>query len=53
MSCDIQDFVGGLNVAKVPLSGDGLWQTCICINAQTTQFYTEKGCTYIVIHVPK
>ena len=50
---DIQGFVGGLNIERVPLSGYGLWQTSISINAQTTQFHTEKDCTYTVIHVPK
>ena len=49
---DIQSFVVGLNIAKVPLSHYGLWQTYISINEQTTSFHTENYCTYIVIHIP-
>ena len=29
----IQDYVGGLNMANVPLSEYGLWKSSICINA--------------------
>ena len=30
-----------------------LWQTSICVNAQTGEFHNENDCTYTIITTPK
>ena len=49
----IQNVIGNYNMNKVSISECGLWQSSICINAETTQLHTENDCTYTVITVPK
>ena len=49
----IQQVIGDINMNKVNISDCGMWQSSICINAQTTQLHTENDCTYTVITVPK
>ena len=34
-------------------SENGIWQSCICVNAETEVFHTEQDCTYTVIWIPK
>ena len=48
----IQSTVGSINLKQTSASEEGIWQTCMCVNAQTTEFHTEMDCTYTLIHVP-
>ena len=50
---EIQNVLGPLNMKPVQVSEHGMWQTCICENAETTQLHTENDCTYTVISVPE
>ena len=38
---------------EISISECGMWQSSVCINAQTTQLLIENDCTYTVITVPK
>ena len=49
----IQKEIGDFNMNKVSISECGMWQSCICVNAQTTHIHTENDCTHTVITVPK
>ena len=49
----LQKVIGNINMNQVSISECGMWQSSICINAQTTQLHTENDCTYTVITVPK
>ena len=33
-------------------SNQGMWQSSICINCQTSELHTENDCTYTVITTP-
>ena len=51
---ELQSTNGKLkNFEKTRSYNDGLWQSALCINAQTKVFHTENDCTYTVISVPK
>ena len=50
---ELQDVLGDFNMKSVQVSEAGMWQTCICENAETTQLHTENDCTYTVITVPE
>ena len=50
---EMQKVKGNIELSQVPGSSEGLWQTSICINAETHEFHTEEDCTYTVIKVPK
>ena len=49
----LQNKLRDINLQKTLASNNGLWQTCMCINAETADFHTENDCTYTMIHVPK
>ena len=42
---------GSICLAGVKSSESGLWQSSVCVNAQTRIFHTEKVSTYTVITV--
>ena len=48
----LQNTIGDINIQKTTASDNRIWKTCMCVNAETEQYYTEKGCTYTLIHVP-
>ena len=48
----MQADIGTINLKETTASDEGIWQTCMCVNAQTTEFHTEMDCTYTLIHVP-
>ena len=48
-----QQVVGDFNMKKVSITECGMWQSSICINAETTKLHTENDCTYTVITVPE
>ena len=48
----LQEKYGSICLEGVKSSGYGLWQSSVCINAQTGIFHTEKDSTYTVITVP-
>ena len=50
---EMQKVKGNIELSQVPGSSEGLWQTSICINAETHHFHTEDDCTYTVIKVPE
>ena len=50
---EIQKKIGDINMNEISISECGMWQSAICINAQTTELHTENDCTYTVITVPK
>ena len=52
LAYNLQDVLGDFNMKSVQVSEHGMWQTCICENAQTEQLHTENDCTYTVISVP-
>ena len=39
-------------MSDVASSKHGVWQSQICVNAQTAELHTEKDCTYTIIGVP-
>lgn len=43
---------GNLNLKALEHSHANLWQTSICVNAQTGQFHNENDCTYTIITTP-
>ena len=49
---NLQKSIGNINIKNTSASEDGLWQTCMCVCAETEQFHNEKDCTYTLIHVP-
>ena len=49
---EMQSDIGTINLKETTASDEGIWQTCMCINAQTIEFHTEMDCTYTLIHVP-
>ena len=40
-------------MSNVESAKHGVWQSQICVNAQTSELHTEKDCTYTIIGVPK
>ena len=39
-------------MSDVESSKHGVWQSQICVNAQTSELHTEKDCTYTIIGIP-
>ena len=50
---NMQNEIGSVNLKKITTSANGIWQSEICVNAKTNQFYTEKDVTYTFITVPQ
>ena len=48
----LQEKYGSICLEQVKSTESGLWQSSICVNAQTRIFHTEKDSTYTVITVP-
>ena len=48
---NLQQSQGYILLKEITGSKDGLWQTSMCVNAETQQFHTECDCTYTLIHV--
>ena len=48
---NLQQSQGDILLKEITGSKDGLWQTSMCVNAETQQFHTECDCTYTLIHV--
>ena len=40
MANKIQSTVGSINLKQTSASEKGIWQTCMCVNAQTTEYHT-------------
>ena len=49
----IQQDIGNLNLRVLDHACSNLWQTSICVNAQTEQIHNENDCTYTIITIPK
>ena len=52
----LQNEVGDLNFKAIDKDNEdntGIWQTSICVNAETTELHCENDCTYTLIVVPK
>ena len=49
---NLQKPLGDINFKGVENKSSGLWQSQVCINAQTGIFHTENNCTYTLISVP-
>ena len=43
---------GNLNLHPLQQSNVKLWQTSICVNAETSHFHNENDCTYTIITTP-
>ena len=48
----LQKQLGSINLEGVKTLESGLWQSTICVNAQTRVFHTEADSTYTIITVP-
>ena len=45
----IQSNIGNFNLKVLDHTHTNLWQTSICVNAQTGEFHNENDCTYTII----
>ena len=52
----LQNEVGDLNFKAIDEDNEdntGIWQTLICVNAETTELHCENDCTFTLIVVPE
>jgi hypothetical protein len=49
---EMQKERGQNHLQNVPTTQSGLWQSQLCINAETSVIHTEKDCCYTLISVP-
>ena len=49
----MQETEGNINLKEMTSSKSGLWQSNICVNAETAEFHVESDCNYTLIHVPR
>ena len=49
----MQNDLSDINFKEITGSKEGLWQTSMCVNAETNDYHIESDCTYTMIHVPK
>lgn len=52
MAYKLQSIVGNINIEKLSVTNEGIWQSSLSVNAVTKGMYTEDDVTYTTISIP-